>query len=355
MTAPTPQPPTWIDDFAIPADAAGAILALNLDDDSLWAARLSADGTVSGTVTEPRIDPRVLDVRIAGYLRDGETVDGADDPAVFAELLDVCRRARGELLDRDSTLVMGTHRLRLVTVTLDTVVAATMPELNRAHGMLVELAGREPVAAVLLGPGTDAWPGLWESLTERGFAPIFPGDPFPVTYAADDTATGMLEALDPAAAAPLAWAAVDDPAAASSTAHGTVAPARLDRSTRTARRTRIATAAAAAVIALTAVVVAITSLTGDDDVRTSPAAASEPTVTAVETGPAAPTTASPADLRAARAPMLRYRPPVTTATETATETATQRPTTGPRPTQPRPNPRRTIPNPIPGLPPIVIG
>ncbi|GAA4755334.1 hypothetical protein MUG78_07555 [Gordonia alkaliphila] len=352
MTEPTPQRPVWLDDFTIPADAAGAVVAVDFGDDGLWAARMGADGRVEQVAVEPRITPSVLDIRVASYLHHGEAVPGTDDPQVFAELLDLCRRARTVLIERDSVILMGTEHLRLVTITLDTAMAATVPEVNRANGLIVELAGREPVAAVFLGPGMDLWPGLWETLTDRGFALLGPDDPFPETFVGDDEATRALEAL-PETPTSLAWATA--PAEALPDAAAAAEFAERAPSAAAARRTRaLLTAAALAVIALGGIGLAAATMTGDDD---SPPAAAESGATAVSTpeqgGDEAPIAASPSELRAARAPMKRYVPPKPTSSST---TKTSEAPLGPQPRpRPRPDNRRTIPNPIPGLPPIIIG
>lgn len=343
MTVPTPDRPDWLENFSIPAGASGAVLALDFGDDGLWAARLAPDLTVTQTVSEPRITPTVLDVRIAGYLRDSEAVPGAADPENFTELLDLCRRARDTLVERDSVLLMGTGRLRLVPVTLDTVMAATVPEVNRAHGLIAELAGREPVAAVFLGPGTDGWPGLWESLTDRGFSMLLPGDPFPPTFAGDDDTTHAFEAVAPEPSS-LAWAAA--PAAEE--------PAARNRNPR--RGKVILTVAALSIIAVGGVGVAAATLLGDDHPTPSTLSTATADETAEEVADGdTPAAAPPSELRAARATMKRYTPPPSpTATSTPTQTTEAPLGPRPRPTT-RPDTRRTLPNPIPGLPPIVIG
>lgn len=358
MTSAPPPPPPWIDDFSIPADTAGAVVAVDFGDDGLWAARLDADGAVVRIAREPRITPAVLDLRVATYLHHSEAIPGTDDPQTFAELLDVCRRARASLIERESVLLMGTDRLRMVSVTLDTVLAATVPEANRANGVIVELAGSEPVAAVLLGPGIDRWPGLWEALTERGFAMLGPEDPFPELFAGDDAATHALQAISPDPVA-LAWATSAATPSADIAAPGTDAPdtgapdtAAPGTSVRNPRRTRIAlTAAALAVIALGGAGLATALSLDDTDQPSTAAESSTPSSTdpSVSGAPAA----APSELRAARAPMKRYVPPRTTSSTTST---TSEAPLGPRPRpKPRPDNRRTLPNPIPGLPPIVIG
>lgn len=354
MTDPAPATPHWLDDFAIPAASSGAVLALDFDDQGIWAARLDDDGAVEAVATEPRITPEVLDVRVASYLRDSESVPGADSAAGFAELLALCPQAREKLYDRESALLMGSEDLRLVTITLDTVMAATVPEVNRTHGLIVELAGREPVAAVFLGPGTDQWPGLWEALSDRGFAMLLPEDEFPETFAGDEAGTNALEPV-PSGPISLAWAAeagpTDEPPA-TDTGPGARRPTRR-HTTRV-----IVTAAALTLVAIGGIGVGLATLgSGGDPPQPTAAPLAEATESGASTDevPAATVAVAESDeVRAARAAMQRYRPPVSTETATTTSRASEA-ATGAEPRPRPPNPRRTIPNPIPGLPPIVIG
>lgn len=347
MTEPTAPRPAWIDDFSIPPEAAGVVLALDFSDDGVWAARLTRDLTVEQVVTEPRITPTVLDVRAASFLRDAEVVPEAGDPETFVELLDICRRARGTLIDRDSVLLMGKDKLRLVTVTLEVVMSATVPEVNRVHGMIVELAGSQPVAAVFLGPGADDWPGLWEALTARGFAMLLPDDDFPETFAGDEDSTTVLEPVGSGALTSLAWAESPDT--------GPV-PAPESSPAAQQRRSRLVIAAAVlALVAATGAGVAVATMSDDEPDRLSPTteAAADRSIEGVSSkSGTTPTTVEPNDIRAARAPMKRYATP--TSKPSSSSKASEAPL-GPRP-RPKQRPhRRTIPNPIPGLPPIVIG
>lgn len=347
---PDPDHPAWLDDFSIPDGAAGAVLALDFGGDGIWAARLNPDLTLAQTVTEPRITPSVLDVRTAAFLRDGESIPGAADPATFPELVDICRRARDTLIERDSVLLMGADRLRMVSVSLDALRAATVPEVNRTHGMIAELAGRQPVAAVFLGPGTDSWPGLWESLSERGFTLLLPGDDFPAMFAGDEGITTAFDAVAPEPES-LAWAEVPAPEIPAGPARNTKRPK------------VIMAVAALSIIAVAGVGVATATLMDDDELPPPPAATTDQA--AVPTGESpgessggdTPEVASPSELRAARETMKRYTPPPSPTSEATTATRTTEAPLGPRPRprERRPDTRRTLPNPIPGLPPIVIG
>ncbi|MFZ2510748.1 MAG: hypothetical protein WAW85_06625, partial [Gordonia sp. (in: high G+C Gram-positive bacteria)] len=313
MTDPTPAPPDWLDEFTIPETSSGAVLALDFDEQGIWAARLDRDRTVEAVVTEPRITPPVLDVRVATYLRDSESVVGVETEAGFAELLALCPQAREKLHDRDSALLLGREHLRLVTVSLDTVMAATVPEVNRAHGMIVELAGREPVAAVFLGPGTDDWPGLWEALSDRGYTLLLPEDQFPETFAGDEAGTGVLESVSSGPMS-LAWAAAEDPV-------DEIAAADSDHPHPDAVRRRatkhIVVAAAITLVAVGGVGIALVTR-GDGDQPSSATAArvesAESAAAATQSQDSAATVAvaDSDEVRAARVPMQRYRPPAST-------------------------------------------
>ncbi|MBM7365513.1 hypothetical protein [Gordonia hydrophobica] len=376
MTSPFSSQPSWLRDFDLPDDPSGAIIALDFGDTGLWAGRVVAGVTVRST-TESRIRPEVLDARIAAYLRDTGSVEAAS-PDAFGELVAVVARGRRALVDHDSSLTMGFELLRLVRLSLDEVIEATVPEANRAHGMVVELAGPEPVDAILLGPGHDAWPGLWEALTERGFSVLLPGDPFPATFGGDDRPTDLLA---PVAAPPeiRAWEGTgDNPALVDPADYGLDrfgnpldvghdvpigdAPAEpAEPPTPQGLRGRVVALGIVIMLGIGGGGVALAmnaheSSGPERDAATTSTSTPSPT----SSGPEPEHVdgmVNPADLEAARAPMSSYStppppppPPPSTTTERPTEAKP-----GPQPPAPTRAKRRTIPNPIPGLPPIVIG
>ncbi|ALG86165.1 hypothetical protein [Gordonia phthalatica] len=375
MTDSFSTQPQWLAGFALPADPSGAVIALDFGDAGLWAGRVEA-GRVVGSETETRIRPEVLDARIAAYLRDTGAVD-AGTPEAFGELVVVVGRGRHSLIGHDSSLTMGYEHLRLVRLGLDDVIEATVPEANRAHGMIVELAGAAPVDAVLLGPGHDAWPGLWEALTERGFSVLQPGDDFPEVFGGDDRPTDLLE---PVAEAPAirAWEdsgdhpALVDPAdygldrfgnAASDASDGE----RLDDDGEGVAaeqpqglRGRVVALGIVVMLAVGGGAVALALNAHESNgPELSSADSTAPTSKASATGQEPERvniSVDQGDLDAARAPMSQYTtppPPPPPPKETA-----QRPTEaqpGPKPPAPTRHKTKTIPNPIPGLPPIVIG
>lgn len=384
MTGPLSRPPAWLADFDLPGDPTGAVIALDLRPTGLWAARIE-NGAVIASEVEERIHPDVLDARIAAYLRDSGRVDAAA-PKVFAELVTLVGRARASLAGRDSALILGDEHIRVLTLTLDDVVEATVPEANRAHGMVVELAGALPVDAIALGPGDTAWPGLSESLTERGFSVIAPGDDFPATFGGDDEPT---ETLAPVPAPPpiRAWDAgaadpglidpadygldrfgnalpdvYDDAEGAEEPPAEEPAPADAAVEPQPGMRGRMIVVAALALLAIGGGGVALAmnahETSGPD--RSAAESATRPTARTSNTASEpvrVPGSVDPRDVAAARAPLARYTtpppppPPPKTTRRTPTEAQT-----GPAPPAPPPeNRRRTIPNPIPGLPPIVIG
>ncbi|MFT4085914.1 MAG: hypothetical protein QM658_01980 [Gordonia sp. (in: high G+C Gram-positive bacteria)] len=340
--------PGWISEFSRPPeDCAGAVLALDFsDDDGLWAGRVDQYLMLEKTIREERITGVVLDVRTATCLRDHGGVSGADDPEAFGELIAIVRRARERLVDHHSVLLMGDEHLRLVTVSLDSLMAATVPEVNRVHGMIVELAGADPVAAVLLGPGHEAWPGLWESLTERGYSVLLPGDPYPPTYAGDDRETNVLNPVDEPHPS-LAWEGATEVVPATPTLD--VAPQ--PQSAGTSRRgVKVAAVAAALLVVAGGGTAAAIAMNNDDQAPPAATTAGVVTTTTTTTTSTPPTTADAADIKAARAPMSRYLPPPSPKTTSTPTTAKP----APQPRTRRPH-RRVLPNPIPGLPPIVIG
>lgn len=362
----TPNSPPWLRDFDVPGDPTGAVIAIDFGADGLWAGRVERGAVVAESV-EHRITPQVLDVRMATYLRDVGRVD-VPDGDVFGELVRVSGHARESLAGRETVLSMGEKHLRLVSVHLTDVMEATVPEINRAHGMVIELADRDPVDAVLLGPGNDEWPGLWESLTERGYSVLTPGDPFPQTFGGSDHPTEMIGAVSQPQQV-LAWAASDEP--------GLADPALVDPADYGAdrfepdadpeqpasprpRRAKLLVVTAVVLAAVGGGGVALAmnaqethkpSVKQADAVSSSSESVAKPTTPEPEHVDAA---VDPSVLAAAKVPVLKYTtppPPPPPPKPTRTRQATP----GPSPTQPSRPHRRTIPNPIPGLPPIVIG
>lgn len=376
MTGPFSRQPQWLAGFELPAAPTGAIIAIDFSPDGLWAARMEkglSDVFAAAEFTvEQRIQPEVLDSRIAAYLRESGKVDAAD-PEVYAELVAVAGRARRSLVGRDAAVVMGGSRLQFVTLTIDDAIEATVPETNRAHGMIVELAGTDPVDAVLLGPGLKDWPGLPRALTERGFSPLTPGDVFPETFGGDDEPTTLLEAIEPPQQI-RAWdnsdqnAALVDPADYGLDRFGNavvdVYSDHEDTESSTdperqpgMRGKMLAVAAILVVVGGGGVAVAMNAQEASSPGIAS-SVSSDPSKPA---GTGSPTdepervnsSVDPADMSAAKAPMLKYTTPPPSKTTTRARSSEAQPAPPPPPpTRHRP---RTIPNPIPGLPPIVIG
>ncbi len=388
----------WLAGFSVPPTPTGAVIAVVFGASGVWMGRVDGTGRVSAELREPRIVPDVLDTRIACELIENGKAPEASDPDVFDELVALAARARDSIGDRDSALAMGPGTLRFISVTRLEMVEATVPEVNRLHGMLIELAGPQPIDAILLGPGTDLWPGLWEAFTERGFSALLPGDPFPTTFGGDDLPTGLLDRVD-AAPATLAWTDTTDesgplsfsasgidpsryaldangdvrfdtPAVDSaSDANGLVQAEYVDDETDEDRRAREAqsrrrtrwTAAAAVVVLLglagagTAVAMNVhehggPELTAVDDSSSATGSTQAP----AQSTPALehiPTAADPSELAAARSTMMQYTTPPPPPPPPPKKTS-KKPPTGANPGPG--HPRRTVPNPIPGLPPIVV-
>ncbi|MGO3328218.1 hypothetical protein [Gordonia sp. (in: high G+C Gram-positive bacteria)] len=396
----------WLSGFTIPAAPTGAVLALTFGQSGIWTGRVDGRRRIVASLSEPRIVPSVLDMRVAAELVENGSVAEAAEPSVFAELTELVARARDQFDGRESIFVMGAGTLRFVAVSRADIVEATVPEVNRIHGMIVELAGDQPVDAILLGPGTDLWPGLWESLTERGFTALSPGDRFPNTFGGDDDPTNTFARIAEAPV-PLAWGAPPsesgpvsfsasgiDPADYGLDEYGNVQfdaalgepyrdlqdeaslereedPGEARRAAESKRRWQITAAAAILVLVGlggvgTAVATNIHEHKGPSIDELGDLSGNETASEAETVAPAhIPNSADRKEVAAARAKMLKYSTPPPPPKPKATTTQKQqqqepqrqqtqeRPRPGPEP-QPKPR-KRTIPNPIPGLPPIVIG
>ncbi|MGB3708235.1 hypothetical protein [Gordonia sp. (in: high G+C Gram-positive bacteria)] len=381
MTGPFSRQPSWLTGFDLPALPTGAVIALDFSPDGLWAARMERGeaGTFAAveSTTETRIHPEVLDARIATYLRDTGKASAPTDE-LFDELISLARRARRSLIDRDTTVVMGGATFAPISFSIDDAIEATVPETNRAHGMVMELAGLSPVDAILLGPGLDDWPGLPRALTERGFTPISPGDPFPATFGGDNEATALLEAVQ-APQEVRAWEHSDqnlvlvDPADYGLDRFGNAVPdvyadsnetyAGAEPEREAGMRGRLVALGGVVLLAVGGGGVAI-AMNADEQANPGIGAThSSTTSTPSGSRPSTPepervnNSVDPADMSAARVPVLKYTTPPPPPKSTSQPRSTQaRPAPGPLPPGPPQNrPKRTIPNPIPGLPPIVVG
>lgn len=388
----------WLSGFVLPEAPTGAVLAVTFGRSGIWTGRIDGRRRIVAARAERRIVPGVLDMRIAAELAENGSVPEAQDPAVFDELTALVARARDSIGHRDSTSVMGRGALRFVSISRADMIEATVPEVNRIHGMVVELAGSAPVDAILLGPGTEQWPGLWEALTERGFTALLPGDRFPATFGGDDGPTNTLERVEeppvvlawgaqPSDNGPVSFSASGiDPADYALDEHGNVRfdSAPVDdsgpeqyavdadeqrRAAESTRRWRITAVAALLVLVGlggvgTAVATSIDEHNGPSMDELTDVTGSETTEEAESSAPELiPNSIDRREVESARAKMLDYStpPPPPKPTMTTEERQTQererqteeRPRPGP---PPKPKPRkRTIPNPVPGLPPIVIG
>ncbi len=112
---------------------------------------------------------------------------------------------------------------------------------------------------------------------------------------------------------------------------------------------RVVVSVAGICVALLIATVTVMGIAGGDDGSTNTAS---PTSQARNTQTTSPY-ADPADLNAARMPVVLYTPPAPPPQATRQEQARQAPANR-APARPRPPARRSIPNPIPGLPPILL-
>ncbi|GAB88460.1 hypothetical protein GORHZ_024_00020, partial [Gordonia rhizosphera NBRC 16068] len=191
----------------------------------------------------------------------------------------------------------------------------------------------EPVTSVVMRSAPETWPGLDAALTRLGTPPVVLADSYAgrteFTHAVDVPSTVDTDRLSAYPTTP--------PEVVTEDVAGASAP-------RKSRRTRILLGAVAvgAIIGIGGgVAVAVTGDGTSSDPVLNHAA---PTTASTSSG----TYADPADFAEARQTPVRYVPP-----PPPVETTVDRPgRQGPARPRTRP-PRITIPNPIPGLPPIV--
>lgn len=397
---------SWSGGRPIVSPSGTGVLAADFGDAGLWCAALS--NPALDVLVERRIgiiDPPRLDRRLGEYLIADGRIPAETAAAVPGEVAEVTREARHQLADRDGVFLMGTEHIRLLRVSRDDLAVALEDEFSELVATLSELRSEAGTGSeVLWGPGFAAWPGLPEQLAALGWqqqvtplgvprrrrraddAPLFGGIGFTplggtaqipavaAMAAADERPTDVLPRIEdswPEESWPEAGVEVTDvlapsagPARRSEASEPPATPGR-HRSRRRLRLGHRARAAAVgvglvAVLAGGATAVAVTDPQDGDATPTT----SEPATSTVVEDEFGPKYADPDEVDAARAPVVRYTSPTpepTTPSSTPTTSAPAQPNS-PRRNRPAPpplpipipEPGQTIPNPIPGLPPIVI-
>lgn len=405
----TPGPSrSWLATRRILSPAGTGVLAADFGDQGLWCAALTNPG--HGLLVQRQIgiiDPVRLDRQLGTWLTTQGRVPSDAPPA---ELAAVAADARLRLADRDGVFLMGTESIRLLRVSREDLALATEDEFSELVATLSELREQAGTGSeVLWGPGFAAWPGVPEQLAELGWqqqvtplgvprhrrrraaesspATDLPAPGAPVDRPAVDRPSVDLDrptdVLPRIADVPETITVLDDvpdlaevedaefPAddAATGPIPGIAVPAadrvpgrhRNRRRPRLGHRARVLAVGAGlvAVLAGGATAVAVTG----PDTGEAVAPPSSVTSTEAESDDTAAPYADPGEVDAAGAPVVRYRSPAPEPTTTTAPSTAERPAApNPPPRErPRPNvpipvpePGATIPNPIPGLPPIVL-
>ncbi|WP_439030378.1 hypothetical protein [Gordonia terrae] len=378
-------------DRGIPDDS--ELVLLDLDPDT--GVSVGRFDPARGIVTDPYTDAALtlvaLDRAIADHLVRVGRVAPPTSSAWHDEVLDLVTRGRDRLRDSDGTFLMGRDHIRLFRMARRDVAEAGEPLTARAEDLARAAVDGVGAPAVVISGRVGAWPGLRDAIAlavrvpvvdvegpaddslppartavpEPPVAPITvpdstaplvspppeppvpaaPSDPPPVFDGPAAHIPPVEDRPDPVVMngyVPQWTSAGVGPAKAPAANAG---PRRATRRRSTRRRSTRLLAALALVCAVSVVGVAAALAVAYDDPTT--VSAPQPRTTATPPGIEY---ADPAILAEARQPARRYTPPP------PPETTTEAPATRPRPRAPRP-PRGggiTIPNPIPGLPPIVL-
>ncbi len=352
------------------------IAVLWLDDHShVTVGRLDlARGVVHDVHSDPALSLDSLDRAVADHLVRIGRVGKPETPEWRAELFDLVARGRERLRDAEGTFMMGNRHIRLFRMTRHDVFEADSALRFRTEDLACAAVAGVHAPALAVADSVAAWPGLRDAVAGAVGVPIIELEPMGISDAMDADAMVSDVVAPPApakagqsdlsAAGTLAsnttshsnWAAApieapgavpapevspQRPATPISAVPEDVSP-QLPSSRRTRRPRRSVLIGLALICALAVIGVAVVlSATGDP---ADPAAAPAPPTTSSSTGPAY---ADPAIYAEARQPAKRYTPPPPPET-------TEQPAPRPRPRSPRPQRGITIPNPIPGLPPIVL-
>lgn len=322
-----------------------AFALIDLDDGGLRGAAVdSATGQSLMQLDDHDLQGRAFDRSVADYLvRTGKTP--IPENAEWArELLDLMTKARSALSRSDGTFVMGHEYVGMLRVTRTDLDEALAPAVTRAVSVARSIAAGSPapVTALILMPDNVVWPGLQAALT-TGLHDL------PVLAMHADVPLAV-----PGRHARPAPVVEPEPGPQSGE-EAEPAPSPVDN-----RRQNQLVLTGAALLAGLIVIGGATLVTApwsedtgqpqsqrylrtpetSTTVSATPGPAQSPT-----TASSAPTTTPPPlppiNTEAALAPVMRYTAPP----------PPPPPTTTRRPARPAPN---TIPNPIPGLPPILL-
>lgn len=343
-----------------------AFVLVRLDDTGLRGTAVDAEtGERLIELSEPLVGPAALDRMLADHLvRTGR----ANSPVTRSEaheLIGLMPLVRIKLAGASGAFVIGRNRVGLVQVTHRDLDEALAPALSRAASLArsVAIGSPEEVTAVVVMPGHTRWPGLLEGLTA----------------AMGSERAGKLRVVA-LRAAPLRQSLGRHDADWSKKAPAVIAPNRRTRfylpapsepdpveaaRQRTQNRRVLVGAVAAALVAIGCAAAWAAPWQGGERLESRPFSieraiadpAEQPAPTTPLTQPKQPPTPAPApsfDTAEALAPVVEYEAPSPPTTNPPPSAPPPAPA-APRPNQPSPvDAPIVIPNPIQGLPPIVL-
>lgn len=322
-----------------------AFALIDLDDGGLRGAAVdSATGQCLMQLDDHDLQGRAFDRSVADYLVRTGKAPMPENAEWARELLDLMTKARSALSRSDGTFVMGHEYVGMLRVTRTDLDDALAPAVARAVSVARSIAAGSPapVTAVVLMPDHVIWPGLQAALT-AGLHDL----PVLAMHADVPLAVPGRHARP----APV----VEPEPEPQLVQEAEPAPSPVDNR-RQNRLVLIGAALLAGLIVVggaTLVAAPWSEDTGQPQSQRYLRTPETSTAVSATPGPAqSPTTASsvptttplplpPINTEAALAPVMRYTAPP----------PPPPPTTTRRPARPAPN---TIPNPIPGLPPILL-
>jgi hypothetical protein len=351
-----------------------AFVLVRLDDTGLRASAVDAEtGERLIELSEPLVEPAALDRMLADHLVRNGRAKSPQTRSEALELIGLMPLVRIKLAGASGAFVIGRNSVGLVRVTHHDLDEALAPALSRAASLARSVAMGSPqrVTSVVVMPGHTRWPGLLEGLTAAmgsqrvGRLPVVALRAVPLRQSLGRHDAEWSTNPDAGAIAPnrrtrfyLPAPAAPDPEQA--------------KKIRTQNRKVLAGAVAAALIAIGGAAAWAAPWQGSEHVESrplsiervleGPADPPSPTIPApqapsptraVPAAPVAPPTTviPPIDTARALAPAVQYEAPAAPPPSAPRQESQAPPP--PRQAPPAPAPR-TLPNPIPGLPPILL-
>lgn len=400
-------------DLRDPDGAPGAgFVVLNLNDYGLAMAVIDGvDGTIIDTVTVHDVGAEAIDAAVATRLVEVGRVQAPTNAEWGAELRRLIASGRHRLGASDGVFIMGEDYVRLFRLTRNDVRGAIGDQIDFARSKWDGLVAGRSVRAAVLGASPQAWPGIGEiasaivhpallrvSVADEQPEPVQSVQPPAVTprhmevplqspeqdSSAPEHPAAPLSADPPTDRIPVyrdrpartvtpeavvenvdwmdlpSWSLVGehswDGASAQQVDDTSEPSPQRPAPQHIRRKVMIGSLACALLVGMGAVSVFALS---DGGARSSAAVDnSAGTLTGVTPPPSTelpePSYAAPEEVAAAAQSAVPYTtPPPPPPTSSRSESSAERPRNPPRPRPQRPR-RNTIPNPIPGLPPIVL-